>query len=82
LYTSQQAGLICVSLSTLGLANPSRLVYRKKWEDWMTDKEGIEDGDAKEPSCKVVAKWLVETYTTMPETIGRNAWMKNGFQWF
>ena len=48
----------------------------------MTDKEGIEDGDAKEPSCKVVAKWLVETYTTMPETIGRNAWMKNGFQWF
>ena len=44
--------------------------------------ERIEDGATKEPSHKVVAKWLIETYTTMPETIGRNAWMMDGFEWF
>jgi hypothetical protein len=48
----------------------------------MTDGEGIEDGVVKKLSCKVVAKWRAETYTTMLETIGRNTWMKNGFAWF
>ena len=48
----------------------------------MTDGEGIVDSVAKEPFHKVVAEWLVKTYTTMPETIGRNAWMSNGFEWF
>jgi hypothetical protein len=48
----------------------------------MTDGEGIVDGVAKEPYRKVVAEWLVETYTTMPETIWRNAWMNNVFEWF
>ena len=48
----------------------------------MTDGEGFQDGVMKEPSHKVVAEWLVETYTTMPETIERNASMNNGFEWF
>ena len=59
-----------------------RYILREKWEDWMTDGEGIEDGVAKEPSHKMVAEWLVEAYTTMPEVIGKNAWMKDGFKWF
>jgi hypothetical protein len=54
----------------------------EKWEDWMTDGEGIVDGVVKKPSRKAVAEWLVDTYTTMPDTIGRNAWMNSGFEWF
>ena len=48
----------------------------------MTDGEGIADGVMKEPSCKMVVEWVLKTYTAMPESIGRNAWMKNGFEWF
>ena len=48
----------------------------------MTDGEGIVDGIVKEPSRKVVTEWLVKSYTMMPETIGRNAWMNNGFELF
>jgi hypothetical protein len=58
---------------------PIKTCLCEKWEDWMTGGEGIQDGVAKEPSRKVVVQWLFETYTTMPETIGRNAWMNNGF---
>ena len=66
----------------VGINKTIKTGMSKKWEDWMTDGEGIVDGVAKEPSHKVVAEWLAETYTTMPETIGRNAWMKTGFEWF
>ena len=66
----------------VGINKPIKSHLREKWEHWMTDGEGIVDGVAKEPSRKVVAEWLVETYTTMSETIGRNAWMNNGFEWF
>jgi hypothetical protein len=45
---------------------PIKTRLGEKWEDWMTDGEGIEDGVLKEPSRKVVTKWLIETYTTMP----------------
>ena len=66
----------------VGINKPIKTHLREKWEVWMTGGEGIQDGVAKEPSCKVVTEWLVETYTPMPETIGRNVWMNNGFEWF
>jgi hypothetical protein len=42
----------------------------------VTDEEGIIDGVAKEPTQKMVAQWLVEVYSTMPEVIGRSTWMR------
>jgi hypothetical protein len=62
------------------ISKPIKTRLHEKWEDWMTGGKGIQDGVAKEPSRKVVAEWLVETYTTMPETIERNASMNNGFE--
>ena len=44
------------------------------------DGEGISDGVLHGPSCKMVAEWLVDIYTKMPESIGRKAWMNNGFE--
>jgi hypothetical protein len=41
---------------------------------------GIVDGTTKEPSRKLVAKWIVEVYSSVPSQIGRNAWMKKGFE--
>ena len=55
---------------------------REKWEDWMMEGSGIVDGAAKEPSRKLVAEWIVEVYSSVPQEIGRNAWMKKGFEWF
>lgn len=66
----------------VGINKPIKTRVRERWEDWMMDGGGVEDGVAKEPSRKMVAEWVVETYTAMPETIGRNAWMKTGFEWF
>ena len=61
---------------------PIKVHLCRKWEDWMIDGEGIIDGIAKEPTRKMVAEWLEEVYSTMPEVIGRSAWMKMGFEWF
>jgi hypothetical protein len=36
----------------------------------------IVDGMAKEPSCKMVAEWLVQVYKSTPEEIGKNEWKK------
>ena len=52
---------------------------REKWEDWMMEGDGIVHGAAKEPSCQLVAKWLVEVYRRIPAQTVRNAWMKKGF---
>ena len=42
----------------------------------MADGEEIAYGVAKEPYHKSVAVWTVDTYTTMPESIKKKAWMK------
>ena len=48
----------------------------------MTEGEGIVDGNAKEPTRKIVAEWLVDVYTNIPEEMGKNAWRKMDFDWF
>ena len=53
----------------IGINKSLKAGMREKWEDWMMDGGGVEDGVAKEPSRKMVAEWVVETYTAMPETI-------------
>ena len=44
--------------------------------------EGVVDGRARELSCEIVAEWLVEVYSNIPEEIGKNSWKKEGFEWF
>ena len=55
---------------------------RAKWEDWMTDGGGIVDGVAKEPSRKLMSEWLIDAYYGIPETVGRNSWLKTNYEWF
>ena len=38
-------------------------------------------GQAKEPSRKLIAEWLVEVYTNIPVGMGRNTWKKRGYEW-
>ena len=40
-----------VSAIDIGINKPIKTCLRKKWEDWMTGGEGIEDGVVKKPSC-------------------------------
>ncbi len=47
--------------------------HEGKWEDWMLDGEGIENGVAKEPSRKMVAEWLLDIYKNIPSEFARNA---------
>ena len=37
---------------------------------------------AKEPTRQLVAEWVVDVYKNLPAQTVRNAWMKNGFEWF
>jgi hypothetical protein len=30
----------------------------------------------------MVADWLVDVYSNIPEETGKNAWKKTGFEWF
>ena len=66
----------------VGVNKPIKCGLRDRWEQWMVDGEGIVDGQAKEPSRKVVAEWLIDVYENIPETIGMNAWKKEGYEWF
>ena len=66
----------------VGINKPVKSRLREKWEDWMTEGEGIVDGKAKEPTRKIVAEWLVDIYTNIPEEMGKNAWKKMDFEWF
>lgn len=66
----------------VGINKVIKCGMREKWEDWMLEGDGIVDGVAKEPSRKLVAEWLVDVYTNMDAKTVRNAWMRNGFEWF
>jgi len=66
----------------VGINKTIKTRMREKWEDWMLDRLGTVDCTAKEPSRKLVAEWLVKVYVSIPSQIGRNAWMKKGFEWF
>jgi hypothetical protein len=52
---------------------PVKSHLHQKWEGWMVEGDGIVDGFAKEPSCKMVAEWVVQVYDSIPEEIGQNA---------
>jgi hypothetical protein len=65
----------------VGINKPIKTRLTKLWEDWMMDGAGVLNGIAKEPSCKQVAEWLLEAYTTMPKKITRNTWKKEGYDW-
>jgi hypothetical protein len=65
----------------VGINNPLKSAMRERWEGWMMNG-GIVEGKAKEPTRKQVAEWLVDSYTTIPVQIARNAWLKTGYAWF
>jgi hypothetical protein len=55
---------------------------REKWEDWMIEGDRIVDDAAKEPSRKLVTKWVLAVYKNFPGQTARNVWMKKGYEWF
>jgi hypothetical protein len=65
----------------VGINKPIKSRLCQKWEDWMTEGDGIVDGVAKEPSRKLVAEWVVEVYNSIPEEIGQNSWKRKGYEW-
>jgi hypothetical protein len=63
---------------------PIKSRLRQKWEDLMTEGDGIVDGVAKEPSRKLVAEWIVQVYEDISEEIGQmrgNGGDMNGFNY-
>ena len=54
----------------------------QKVGDVVVEGDGIVNGQAKEPSRKMVAEWATEVYSNIPETVGINAWKKKGYKWF
>ncbi len=66
----------------IGINKPIKCRLREKWEQWMTEGEGVTDGKAREPSRQMVAEWLVDVYSKLPVEIGNNSWKKAGFKWF
>ena len=65
----------------IGINKPVKSCLHQKWEDWMMEGDGIVDGVAKEPSCKMMVEWVLQVYESIPEAIGRNAWKKQGYEW-
>ena len=53
-----------------------------QWEDWMIEGEGITNGAVKDPSRKLVAKWVLDVYNNFPMKTARNAWLKKGLNDF
>jgi len=66
----------------VGINKPIKCGLHDRWEQWMVDGEGIVNGEAKEPSHKMVAEWVVDVYENIPAMIGMNAWKKEEFEWF
>ncbi len=48
----------------------------------MLDGEGMVNGVAKEPTRKIIAEWVLDVYKNIPSQIARDAWMKQGYEWF
>ena len=65
----------------IGINKAIKCGMPEKLENWMLEGEGIVEGAAKEPSWKLVAKWLVDVYTSIPGQTVRNSWMRTGFEW-
>ena len=62
--------------------HPIKKAMMEQWEDWMTEGDGVDAGVAKTPSWQLVAEWIIGTYKSISQETGRNAWMKNNFEWF
>lgn len=46
----------------------------------MAEGDRIVSGVAKEPSHKIVAKWLIQVYKSILEEIGQNSWKQKGYE--
>ncbi len=58
----------------VGINCPIKKEMTEQWEKWMFDGGGIIDGVAKEPTRKLVAKWIIGAYKIISEKTGKNAW--------
>ena len=65
----------------VGINKPLKNAMHEKWESWMVSG-GIVNRKAKDPSRKQVADWLVDAYTNIPQQVGQNASLMNGYSWF
>ena len=50
----------------VGINKPIKNGLHDKWDQWMVEGDGIVNSQAKEPSCKMVAEWLVDIYNNIP----------------
>ncbi len=60
----------------LEVNKPIKCCLHQKREDWMMEGDGIVDGVAKEPSCKLVAEWIIQVNESIHEGIGQNSWKR------
>jgi len=54
----------------VGLNKSIKTGMREKWEDWTVLWMVLH------------VEWFVEVYSSVPQEICRNTWMKKGFKWF
>jgi hypothetical protein len=65
----------------VGVYCPIKKAMTEQWEDWMTEGDGVDARVAKAPPCQLVAEWIIGSYKCISQETGRNAWMKNKFEW-
>ena len=65
----------------VGVNKPIKCQLCEKWEDWMTERDGIVSGVAKEPSHKMEVEWLIQVHKSIPEGSRQNVWKKKGYEW-
>ena len=66
----------------VGINQSIKSGMRHNWEDWMIEGDRIVYGAAKEPSRKLVAKWVLDVQNNFPGQTANNVWMKKGYKWF
>jgi hypothetical protein len=64
----------------VGVNHPIKKAMTEQWEDWMSEGDGVDTWVAKTPSCQLVAEWIIRSYMSISQEMGRNAWMKNNFE--
>lgn len=65
---------LCQSVD-IGFNKTMKCGMQEKWDNWMLEGEEIVDEAAKEPSWKLVSKWLVDASTSIA---GQILWWKQG----
>ncbi len=66
----------------VGVNRPIKKHLMDRWEHWLFEEGGFDDGVMKTPTRKMIAEWVVPCYNAISVEVGRNAWKKRGYEWF